>query len=74
MADAAGWSEQTRRAAAIYGGVFSAADMPGFVREMWRLVRPGGTQAVTGALVELLDRGGVSATCCARRTGCPPAG
>jgi ubiquinone/menaquinone biosynthesis C-methylase UbiE len=28
-------------------GVFFAADMPGFVREMWRLVRPGGVLAVT---------------------------
>lgn len=28
-------------------GVFFAADMPGFVHEMWRLVRPGGTLAIT---------------------------
>lgn len=28
-------------------GVFFAADMPGFVREMWRLVRPGGMLAIT---------------------------
>jgi ubiquinone/menaquinone biosynthesis C-methylase UbiE len=28
-------------------GVFFAADMAGFVREMWRLVRPGGVLAVT---------------------------
>jgi SAM-dependent methyltransferase len=28
-------------------GVFFAADMPAFVREMWRLVRPGGTLAIT---------------------------
>jgi len=28
-------------------GVFFAADMPGFVREMWRLVRPGGRLAIT---------------------------
>ncbi len=28
-------------------GVFFAADIPGFVGEMWRLVRPGGTLAVT---------------------------
>ena len=28
-------------------GVFFAADMPGFVAEMWRLVRPGGMLAVT---------------------------
>ena len=28
-------------------GVFFAADMPNFVAEMWRLVRPGGTLAVT---------------------------
>jgi ubiquinone/menaquinone biosynthesis C-methylase UbiE len=28
-------------------GVFFAADMPAFVAEMWRLVRPGGTLAVT---------------------------
>jgi SAM-dependent methyltransferase len=28
-------------------GVFFAADMPAFVREMWRLVRPGGRLAVT---------------------------
>jgi ubiquinone/menaquinone biosynthesis C-methylase UbiE len=28
-------------------GVFFAADMPGFVAELWRLVRPGGTLAIT---------------------------
>ena len=28
-------------------GVFFAADMPGFMAEMWRLVRPGGVLAVT---------------------------
>jgi ubiquinone/menaquinone biosynthesis C-methylase UbiE len=28
-------------------GVFFAADMPGFVAEMWRLVRPGGVLALT---------------------------
>ncbi|MGZ4245640.1 MAG: class I SAM-dependent methyltransferase [Solirubrobacteraceae bacterium] len=28
-------------------GIFFAADMPGFVTEMWRLVRPGGRLAVT---------------------------
>jgi ubiquinone/menaquinone biosynthesis C-methylase UbiE len=28
-------------------GVFFAADMPAFVAEMWRLVRPGGSLAVT---------------------------
>ena len=28
-------------------GVFFAADMAGFVHEMWRLVRPGGTLAIT---------------------------
>jgi SAM-dependent methyltransferase len=28
-------------------GVFFAADMPAFVGEMWRLVRPGGTLAIT---------------------------
>jgi ubiquinone/menaquinone biosynthesis C-methylase UbiE len=28
-------------------GVFFAADMPAFVREMWRVVRPGGTLAIT---------------------------
>ena len=28
-------------------GVFFAADMPGFVAEMWRLLRPGGVLAVT---------------------------
>jgi ubiquinone/menaquinone biosynthesis C-methylase UbiE len=28
-------------------GVFFAADMVGFVREMWRLVRPGGSLAIT---------------------------
>lgn len=28
-------------------GVFFAADMAAFVREMWRLVRPGGTLAIT---------------------------
>src|SRR5262249_5036925 len=28
-------------------GVFFAADMAAFVQEMWRLVRPGGTLAVT---------------------------
>jgi ubiquinone/menaquinone biosynthesis C-methylase UbiE len=28
-------------------GVFFAADMPAFMAEMWRLVRPGGTLAIT---------------------------
>jgi hypothetical protein len=28
-------------------GVFFAADMPAFVGEMWRLVRPGGSLAIT---------------------------
>ena len=28
-------------------GVFFAQDMPGFVAEMWRMVRPGGTLAIT---------------------------
>jgi SAM-dependent methyltransferase len=28
-------------------GVFFAADMPAFVAELWRLVRPGGTLAIT---------------------------
>jgi SAM-dependent methyltransferase len=28
-------------------GVFFASDMPAFVAEMWRLVRPGGTLAIT---------------------------
>jgi ubiquinone/menaquinone biosynthesis C-methylase UbiE len=28
-------------------GVFFAADMPAFVNEMWRLVRPGGSLAIT---------------------------
>jgi SAM-dependent methyltransferase len=28
-------------------GVFFAQDMPGFVTEMWRMVRPGGTLAIT---------------------------
>lgn len=28
-------------------GVFFAADMPAFLAEMWRLVRPGGTLAIT---------------------------
>ena len=28
-------------------GVFFASDMPAFIAEMWRLVRPGGTLAVT---------------------------
>ena len=28
-------------------GVFFAADMPAFIAEMWRLVRPGGTLAIT---------------------------
>jgi hypothetical protein len=28
-------------------GVFFAADMPGFTGEMWRLVRAGGTLAIT---------------------------
>jgi ubiquinone/menaquinone biosynthesis C-methylase UbiE len=28
-------------------GVFFVPDMPAFVAEMWRLVRPGGTLAIT---------------------------
>jgi SAM-dependent methyltransferase len=28
-------------------GVFFARDMPGFVAEMWRMVKPGGTLAIT---------------------------
>jgi len=38
-------------------GVFFAADMPGFVREMWRLVRPGGTLAVTTWGPDLFEPG-----------------
>ena len=32
-------------------GVFFAADMAGFVAEMWRLVRPGGVLAIATGLV-----------------------
>jgi ubiquinone/menaquinone biosynthesis C-methylase UbiE len=34
-------------AVACVFGVFFAADMPAFVAEMWRLVKPGGTLAIT---------------------------
>ena len=46
-ATATGLSDRSFDAVICVFGVFFAADMPSFVAEMWRLVRPGGTLAVT---------------------------
>lgn len=46
-ATAAGLQSGSFDAVVCVFGVFFAADMPAFVGEMWRLVRPGGTLAIT---------------------------
>jgi SAM-dependent methyltransferase len=46
-ATAAGLESGSFDAVVCAFGVFFAADMPAFVAEMWRLVRPGGTLAIT---------------------------
>jgi ubiquinone/menaquinone biosynthesis C-methylase UbiE len=46
-ATAAGLESASFDAVVCVFGVFFAADMPAFVAEMWRLVRPGGTLAIT---------------------------
>jgi ubiquinone/menaquinone biosynthesis C-methylase UbiE len=46
-ATAAGLESVSFDAVVCVFGVFFAADMPAFVGEMWRLVRPGGTLAIT---------------------------
>src|SRR6516165_7785641 len=46
-ATAAGLESGSFDAVVCVFGVFFAADMAAFVREMWRLVRPGGTLAIT---------------------------
>jgi ubiquinone/menaquinone biosynthesis C-methylase UbiE len=46
-ATAAGLQSDSFDAVVCVFGVFFAADMLGFMREMWRLVRPGGTLAIT---------------------------
>jgi ubiquinone/menaquinone biosynthesis C-methylase UbiE len=46
-ATAAGLESSSFDAVVCVFGVFFAADMPAFMREMWRLVRPGGTLAIT---------------------------
>ena len=46
-ATAAGLESGSFDAVVCVFGVFFAADMPAFVGEMWRLVRPGGTLAIT---------------------------
>ena len=46
-ATAAGLKSGSFDAVVCVFGVFFAADMPAFVGEMWRLVRPGGTLAIT---------------------------
>jgi SAM-dependent methyltransferase len=46
-ATAAGLESGSFDAVVCVFGVFFAADMPAFVAEMWRLVRPGGTLAIT---------------------------
>jgi ubiquinone/menaquinone biosynthesis C-methylase UbiE len=46
-ATAAGLESGSFGAVVCVFGVFFAADMPAFVGEMWRLVRPGGTLAIT---------------------------
>ena len=42
-----GFSDDSFDAVVCVFGVFFAADMAGFVAEMWRLVRPGGKLAIT---------------------------
>ena len=46
-ATASGLPSESFDAVVCVFGVFFAADMPAFVAEMWRLVRPGGTLAIT---------------------------
>ncbi len=46
-ATATGFDDGSFDAVVCVFGVFFVDDMPGFVREMWRMVRPGGTLAVT---------------------------
>ena len=46
-ATATGLDDESFDAVVCVFGVFFAADMPAFVAEMWRLVRPGGTLAIT---------------------------
>jgi len=46
-ATAAGLESGSFDAVVCVFGVFFAADMPAFVGELWRLVRPGGTLAIT---------------------------
>lgn len=46
-ATATGFADSSYDAVVCVFGVFFVDDMPGFVREMWRMVRPGGTLAVT---------------------------
>jgi SAM-dependent methyltransferase len=46
-ATAAGLESGSFGAVVCVFGVFFAADMPAFVGEMWRVVRPGGTLAIT---------------------------
>src|SRR5262249_61084138 len=46
-ATATGLPSGTFDAVVCVFGVFFVADMPAFVAEMWRLVRPGGQLAVT---------------------------
>ena len=46
-ATAAGLENGSFHAVVCVFGVFFAADMPAFVGELWRLVRPGGTLAIT---------------------------
>jgi ubiquinone/menaquinone biosynthesis C-methylase UbiE len=46
-ATAAGLQIESFDAVVCVFGVFFAADMPAFLAEMWRLVRPGGTLAIT---------------------------
>ena len=46
-ATATGLPSESFDAVVCVFGVFFAADMPAFVAEMWRVVRPGGTLAIT---------------------------
>jgi SAM-dependent methyltransferase len=46
-ATATGFADGSFDAVVCVFGVFFVADMPAFVREMWRMVRPGGRLAVT---------------------------